>query len=608
MDDIASKHVIGNEPSEVNLFHIPSTQIDDFYKVTQIADKVEKSNRLVSLKTDHPELECLINAFENNLNPTPICSILKIIRKRYKLFCIAEHPYFDLDEWGNYAAFYAKAFKPYERVCHRIHCFEGEEDKAKDIIEGLRSGCPKDYRDITDFFESLKTEYKGFFVLRPHNNFTIGRTAIAFDSRKDPNIELDKHPLESTGYPFCTGGINNTLHLLGNKISIFAPPFIQQSPVTGVCTTASLWVASQVLASRFGLHKFPFETITRLASNRGHDEYYSGSTSKLGEGLTIPEIADAMAATGCTPHTIMPTEINNGSPQARIRLLAYTFVESGLPVIAVYHDTDKNDSHAITIVGHLLPGKDDLGDAAESIAELVYPELITHQERHHLLGMAVQLYYAHDDAYGPFNRIQFISDKEAFNTKKQEDVKPEIKTSSCLISTGRIKNPNKILNALVVPIPPYVQNHPDAIIPDAIKLMDYTFPPENDGAEDKKILWRFLLAYTPDFKRSIMQRDFPEEIRKKYLSCHLPLYVWVAEFTIIKPTEIIDEMHYKYPVSPTRMISGEFLYDSTTPFYEPNCIIMRVNNRFRDCRIEKELIKCGDDLANVTCFTPNRSK
>ena len=279
------------------------------------------------------------------------------------------------------------------------------------------------------------------------------------------------------------------------------------------------------------------------------------------------------------------------SSQARFRLLTYTFVESGIPPILCY------SGHAVTLLGHLLPAAPNGSDSGETKAELTFRDL-PYPDRHHLIGQAVQLYYAHNDAYGPFDRIRIFSDEKAEQIKEDlknqhPDIKNDIEKIPCIISQGRLDKNLGSAFALVVGLPRYVQNTPETVFRQAIYDFDKEFP----SLEDKyRVYWRCLLVETSQFKRSLLQseRNYPITIRNKYASTHFPRYSWLIEFSICLKEDVNI-------IGKRRVIDGEFLYDTSTPRV-PICITQRIAYLFRDLRKGNQFQKIGNDLGPRPCF------
>lgn len=600
---------IQGEESVVRYFVINGITLDAFLQRAENPTKENKQSLKEDREFESEGIKEIVKSFIHNESPEPLISILRIARKRYRCFAVLETPYFDLEDWEAYAVFYSRSFTPFRRLCCRVHFFQGEENRANDLISALENGIQQSEFSywLTD---NLKLEYVGFFVLRPFRTCVVGRTVIKFDERPVNLVSSDvSHALEKTGQPYCTCAINNEFHLSSLTVNLSTAPAIQQNPVVGVCATASIWVASQILCGRFGLHKYPYNTITRQALRQDWDSTVNDDGGwKLGGGLNLGEIKQALARTGSIPFICSPTDSCHVSSQARMRLLAYTFVESGLPVILAFGKP--GNGHAVTLVGHLLPTGENKDDVAESQAEMVFgthPILglsVVAPDRHLLMGQAIQLYYAHNDNYGPFDRLRFLKDREIF--EQEESLK-----TRCGISTWqRTKAPEERkekmypLHGMIVSLPPFVQNNsPERLLLNAIKMFDNQFPPQEveEPNEQEKIVWRCFLASAPDFKQSVVRREYAPEIKKIYNTMHLPLFIWVVEVTVLRKGQ-----HVSYGES--RKIDGEFLYDSTTPFYEPQPMSFRIGNCFIDFRHDEGLRKECDSQPQVRCFIPVKTR
>ena len=435
------------EPSSINLTLISSKLLDEILEALHSYLFDNSGVLLDKLHSKNKEIRFLIDAIRRSPeNPRPIYSILRIVRKRYFCFCIVEHPYFDLDVWASYSKVYSASFTPFRRICHRLHFFEGYDDKGKNIISSLKRG--KYLEEIEKVNDII---YRGFTTIRPAGVFGIGRTSIKFDDRTpDKCPDIEKHELEKTGIPYCKVEFPQLSNVYSTRLEIKAVPFIQQDPPIGVCAAASIWTASQVLSNRFGLNKFSYDTIAEQALySHKIPSFPTRKDNVFGPPFSIQNIIDVLSDTGANAIPIYAGELPScPSPQARFRLLTYTFVESGIPPILCY------SRHAVTLFGHLLPAATDGLDSAETKAELTFGPL-PYPDRHHLIGQAVQLYYAHNDAYGPFDRIRIFSDAKTRQIKeelkkKYPDNRDVIDKQPCIISQGRLDKNLEPAFALVV--------------------------------------------------------------------------------------------------------------------------------------------------------------
>jgi hypothetical protein len=188
-----------------------------------------------------------------------------------------------------------------------------------------------------------------------------------------------------------------------------------------------------------------------------------------------------------------------------------------------------------------------------------------------------------------------LSEKEALKTRARlnRDGNP-LKNMPCLLSLYRQDNPIAGATALVVGLPRYVQNSPEGVMIHAIKEFDNRFP---DLPAEYKVLWRCLLVETSTFKRELFASDrhIPYTLGRKYATLHLPKYVWLVEFSIglVKDNTLLTSR---------RKVDGEFLYDPTTPYWEPNCLTQRFWNYLIDLRENKGFEKAGPEPISVPCF------
>lgn len=248
-----------NESPSISFFPVAGDCLDSFLEKAEaatVSNPEDRESIIRFLRSDVQYRENgiadIVKAFVENATPRPMLSILRIARKRYRCFALVEKPYFDLEDWDVYAAFYARSFTQFRRTCCRVHLFDGDEGHTSDLVEALNGGIHQDVHPLW-LQDCPDLTYRGFFVLRPFRSFVVGRTVIDFDkrvARHTPGVE--RHELEDTGQPFCTGAIANEFHLSSLAMSLDTAPAIQQNPVVGVCATASVWVASQVLSGRFG--------------------------------------------------------------------------------------------------------------------------------------------------------------------------------------------------------------------------------------------------------------------------------------------------------------------------------------------------------------------
>jgi hypothetical protein len=226
-----------------------------------------------------------------------------------------------------------------------------------------------------------------------------------------------------------------------------------------------------------------------------------------------------------------------------------------------------------------------------------------------LLSSAVQVYYAHDDAYGPFNRVHF------FRTLRQEDQERCLASADPgagpnadqvradfrpILEIGRVKPRLYRVSRILVPVPLDVRNGPENVLVDALQRFDKdALPRFAKELKDARFLWRTVLAEGAVFKRSLDGRGFRDELRAWYATLHLPKYVWVAEVSVVEKEEFSDQ----FVCGSRRQIDGEFLYDATAPLYDLHWISDRIQRRARDWRQPADWRVLGPDCDEATfCF------
>lgn len=522
-------------------------------------------------------------AVARNKNPIPLRSVFKIAVKRHEATCmLVETPYLDMEFWDSYAHVYSRSFKQFRKYCERLHFFRGpvgEEGGLREMIEGGASAA-----EVAEAGFS----YLGFAVMRPTASYNVGRVALRFDSR--PGKELPNPPAsddpEYEGRPRSKGSCCQAANLLCAGLSVPAVPFVQQDVVTGMCATASCWTASQVLGERHDLHKFPYLEITRHAlSGLGGPEADAVVTER---GLNLDGIRKALARTGAHPVEIVPAEkayISPFSPNISFALRAalYTFVESHVPVIVLLDDRSSRRLHAVCAVGHLQRHIVSYSQVRRATDVRLHADL---PANHYLVGETVLQYYVNDDAYGPYNRLRFLSPAEhqALNTKIEKHNKRQGHDANggkfrCPVElVGRDYGPLE-LKALIAPVPPYVRNRPEVVTESAIRklvksrtvqrISEMTGHPCN-------VLWRVILTKGSTFKQSLHGRGYGPALRAAYARVHLPKYVWVCEFSLFEERDTAAMLG----ANDSRKIHGEFIYDTSTPSFDVNRISYRVGRRF----------------------------
>src|ERR1022692_1141685 len=274
-------------------------------------------------------------------NPTPINNTLQALADP-PLNCktvIFEREYGDKDYQDEYAAFYSRAFKKYEPRATRLHFFAADFTQAD--IPKLESIVPPD-------------AYLGFLVLRPTDLQRVGRTLLK-PTLKNPDQE----------FVHCLAEFS--AHILGQKFSVKAMPFVQQDTQVGACAQASLWMVARFISRRYGHREFLPSEINLFAKAKGA----WGRALPAERGLNWKQMLDALEGMGlsalsysldqfddCSRHVDAAMPENAGwTPDQKAQHLqtvrslkladiAYRYIESGFPVIL------GTTNHALVGIGH----------------------------------------------------------------------------------------------------------------------------------------------------------------------------------------------------------------------------------------------------------------
>jgi hypothetical protein len=517
---------------------------------------------------------------------------------------VLEDPYLEMEFWDTYSFFHSRSFLGRRKQCWRVHFFRHRRGhtgtRAADIISLLSSGVTQTQLARKGF------KYLGFTTLRPVRSFSLGRTAILFDTAQGSRAKEGEDPLEATGRSFCKGKAEQFANVCATQLNVATVPFLQQDPVAGMCVTASLWITSQVLASKFELHKYPYIDISRQATLPTAGASLAPASELAQDftrGLSPVETCAALVKTGALPLLIIPKPFRDNPARTRAHLKnqLYTFVESELPVIVFLLDPEKGSRHAVTAVGHLLPRVDTLEEMKNCTVSHASPQ---GSHLQYLVSLAVKRFYVHNDAYGPFDRLDFLEPQEV----PQGNARPWI----CPMRLSRQPDRALELQSIVIPVPPYVKNRPDNIIEDASRRFGRLFWDESYDERRARVLWRMLLVRGSRFKQSLTARGWPATLVQKYATLHLPKFIWLCELSLFEEPDIGRLMR------PTarRLVHGEFIYDTTTPYYSINVLVQRLGAyfvteqdawQFRGRRRERALARScvpGVDLEpGLPCFT-----
>ena len=534
-----------------------------------------------------------------NQNARPIVAILSAVRAHWGAVAICEHPYMDFEFWDSHAGLYESCFKHYDTACVRFHFISKERDPrttidyddqfARDLCGHLNDGL---YWDEVVKKLGEETKYRGYMVLRPTASYVVSRSAVDFDERpssKQPtnvrHMEQEKKP----GNPILRVRQACCAHVGNATLGIQTTEFIQQDPHLGACATASLWVATRAIGgSVAGAARFPITTITRQAigaqgAELGVNVVYDLSAGD--DGLASHEIRNAIEQTGfrCSIETV-----NRASPPSieleRLRHIVFSHVGSSLPVLLCLDRNDDSGGHVVAVVGYYMPDRvsvENLAPASKHIPAV--------SSAHYLLSSAIEVFYAHDDRYGPFNRVVFPRFEE-YDEGKEE---PEQGHPLASVKLGRVPEEELNLAETITPVPPDVRHPLFASLTNAIDDFSEDYESEwrsklqlPDDKEGPAYLWRSVLLLGSEFKGSLRDREYPPMIRAWYSKLHLSKYIWLLEMSLVP----YDATQARFQPVSGRTVMAEYLYDATAPYHEPHQLAHRCGGHCWDYRDDANLV------------------
>lgn len=278
---------------------------------------------------------------------------------------VVEHDYIDRDYLEDFASYYARCFRQYDRHCKRLHFFKCPLNPEK-FLELVRDETPPEEGT------RIRDAYLGFVVARPLPDAIVGRTILAtYDSDGGRR-----------NYP-CT--LQYDANLFGVALSVQSLAFQEQDTVLAACATVSLWCCFHKTKQLFGSPAPTPAEITRLANQVVHH-----SRPVPSHGLIVEQICNAIRQAGLEPEVIQV------KPHTPLTSLIYGHLKMGLPVILGV-DVEGKSGHAITLVGYSLKEERVLIQEVATGNWGLIPSMT---------GLHIDKFYAHDDQIGPFSRVE----------------------------------------------------------------------------------------------------------------------------------------------------------------------------------------------------------
>jgi len=234
---------------------------------------------------------------------------------------LVEPHYVCKDHRNLYSNFYSKKLDGGSTNCCRLHFFSGANITSRSFYAE-----PDAHRDL----------YIGYSVIRPVAQRSLGRSVF------DP---------DRVGYRFKDGfyclRTPFPVHVNGKRLSVSGYPYISQDTDATVCAHATLWGVCRYFSQRHASYAeiLPYDLVKLTATTTGRVVPY--------RGMTYLDYSKILSDFGCHPaiirlkETVASTSIDEDSFREM-----YSYVESGIPVLASFHK--EGYGHVAALVGHTL--------------------------------------------------------------------------------------------------------------------------------------------------------------------------------------------------------------------------------------------------------------
>jgi hypothetical protein len=288
---------------------------------------------------------------------------------------LIEPRYFDRDYLAEFSAYHSRSARAYSNVCQRVHFFALDRDVDASAAQALLEGACDGH---TEPYELLQSAYRGFCIVRPIAQASLGRTVVAW------------YPDDETRPPRVTASREYVCHVAGLPFAIDRGlAWQQQDEAVSACATVALWTMLQ--SSAFGPHHWIPTTaeITQMAHRGGA----AGVRLFPSAGFRVREICDVISQCRLAP-IVIEGDRDDGFTRARFAKTCATLIRSGYPVLLSGHLEHSSQS------GHLI--------CATGFRAAALPQLEPGTAM--LFDESIAYVYVHDDNLGPNVRFEILDD------------------------------------------------------------------------------------------------------------------------------------------------------------------------------------------------------
>ena len=352
---------------------------------------------------------------------------------------VLEYRYLDPDYRNEHSRFYSTTFRRYPAVAHRLHFFS--------------QPLPSELMSANEPARFGKLGYLGYTVLRPVAGAPVGRTMLV-------------PPLGIANHIACLA--TDTVHLLGERLTVTASPFMAQDAQLSTCAHADLWMVARYHHLRFGGRPVLPADITDAAPQ-------DVGRPTPSNGLTLYQISVASSRLGLPALVYKLHPPPEGESLFRI---ACRYLNSGMPVIV------SGDEHAFVLVGYerVNAGKAD--------------------ERIH--------FFRQDDESGPYGLVEnYLFDEYAPWEYLVVPLPAKVYLSG---EEAEIIGEEHLRQAL--------EDHPATETTALLTQLDHP---------DRPLSFRPTVVQSNDFKTRLDGRGVPADLAAVYRRMQMSRWIWVVE-------------------------------------------------------------------------------
>lgn len=395
---------------------------------------------------------------------------------------VIEEDYISKDFLHDYASYYALCFEQYPKFCKRVHFFSStfNEEEFKSIIL-------TNEEDNTDFWEN----YLGFVVVKPIPVTVIGYTVL--------KTYASSHDFNARNF---WGVRKYKVHFYGNEVELISLAFQEQDSVLAACATTAIWsMLNKASVDFHTILKSPSQ-ITKDADNVSPD----GSRLFPNKGLNLLQICQAILNSGLVSEVKQPDYLlkdASGVTIAKIvsnrylKKILSAYSPIGIPIILVVNVPNGRSYglHAITVSGF----------------KQTPPTAIPPKIEISWLSDNIEKFYAHDDQWGPFARINFQNDAELLTpwTLLLAPTQPTYVTHIIVPLYPKIRIAYEDIEAIVLGL-------------DAILTLFF----DNKIVAD--LVWDIKIEFSENHKSRIKLSSLESTEKVERLVKSQPKYLWIA--------------------------------------------------------------------------------